>query len=849
MYRRTVAVVLLCFFLTAVARQSCQAANPSLGSIAPYGAQRGTEVEVHLHGDRLDDAQEVFVYYPGIEVKSFEVVGPNEIKTVMAIAPNCRAGIHAMRVRSATGISNLRTFMVGSLPEVAEVEPNSDFAAPQAIEPDHTVTGVITNEDVDYFVIAAKQGQRITAEVEGIRLGNTFFDPYVAIMNEGRFELSASDDAALVWQDGVASFVTPDDGNYIIQLRESSFGGSDACTYRLHVGSFPRPTAVYPTGGRPGETLEVRWLGDVAGEWTEQVTLPTEPSDRPEWFAHDDQGIAPSGNAIRVNDLANVLEAEPNNAREKATPFAGAAALNGVIAEPGDVDYFKFAATKGQVYDVRVHARNLRTPLDPVLSIERIGGVGVGGNDDSGGPDSYLRFTAPDDDEYVVLIQDHLKQGGSDYVYRVELMSVIPNLTMGLPERSQFVDTTVSVPRGNRTAFLVSASRADFGGDINVTMPDLPEGVTMETATMPGNQTVVPVLLTAPVEAPLAGRLVDVVGRLADENQDIEGRLKQTTSLVRGQNDIHVWDHNTNRMALAVTDEAPFSIEIVQPKVPLVRNGGMDLKVVATRKEGFTAPIAIRMLYNPPGVGASGSISIAEGATEAVIPLNANGSAEIRSWKIAVTGEATVGNGAVLLSSQLADLNVADQYFNLTYQVAAVEQGAETDVVITVANVTPYTEAAEVELLGLPNEVSTEKLTLAADATELVFHVKTTANSPVGQHKTLLCRAVVTQDGEPITHMLGTGQLQIDAPLPPKSSAAAEPAPMPVAIPEPPAAPEKRLTRLEKLRLDRQQAKEAKAAAVQNATPAPAADDTAAATTDGKTAENSEPAAPEKAES
>ncbi|MEZ6073357.1 MAG: PPC domain-containing protein [Pirellulales bacterium] len=612
----------------------------------------------------------------------------------------------------------------------------------------------------------------------------------------------------------MASLVAPEDGNYVIQVRESSFGGSDACTYRLHVGRFPRPTAVYPAGGRPGETLEVRWLGDVAGEWTEQVTLPSESTNREALFAHDERGVAPSGNAIRVNDLVNVLEVEPNGAREQATAFAGAAALNGVIAEPGDVDHFKFEAKKGEVYDVHVHARSLRTPLDPVLNIQRIGGAGVAGNDDSGGPDSYVRFTAPEDDEYVVIVQDHLKQGGSDYVYRVELEPVVPKLTTGLPERSQFVDTTVSVPRGGRTAFLVSASRADFGGDVAVSLPDLPEGVVMEAPTMPANQNEVPVLLSAAAEAPVAGRLVDVVGKLVDENRDVTGHLEQTTSLVRGQNNIHVWDHVTHRAAIAVSDAAPFSIEIVQPKVPLVRNGSMDLKVVVTRSEGFTAPIALRMIFAPPGVGASGSISIPEGASEAVIPLNANGNAEVRSWKIAVTGEATVGNGPVLVSSQLADLAVADQYFTLAYQDAAVEQGGETDVVVTVANNTPYDQPAEVELLGLPNEVTTEKLTLPADATELVFHVKTTANSPVGQHKTLLCRAVVTQDGEPVTHMLGSGQLQIDKPLPPKADA--PPQPVAEAPPADQPAPEKRLTRLEKLRLERQQAKEAKAAAAES---------------------------------
>lgn len=813
---------------------SSQAANPSLGSISPYGAQRGTEVEVAFNGARLADAQEIFVYYPGITVTHFEVAGDNQVKTKLAIAPDCRLGIHAFRVRTATGISELRTFMVGALEEVAEVEPNSEFAQPQAIPIDRTVTGVVQNEDVDFFQIDAKKGERITAEVEGIRLGNTFFDPYVAIMDAGRFELASSDDSALVWQDGVASIVAPEDGQYIIQIRESSFGGSGACTYRLHVGRFPRPMGILPAGGRPGETLEVRWLGDVAGERTEQVTLPSEATPDFGLFASDEFGIAPSPNWFRLGDLGNVIETEPNNSPPEATAFEAPMSLNGVISEAGDVDIYKFAATKGQVFDIRVYAREIRSPLDPVLNILRANGSGVAGNDDSGGPDSYVRFTAPEDGEFLVQIRDHLMQGGPAYVYRTELTPVVPRLTMGLPERNQYVDTTVSVPKNNRTAFLVSGSRADFGGELTVSFEGLPAGVAMETATMAGNQSYVPVLLSAAGDAATAGALVDVVGRPVDENVKVEGHLLQTTSLVRGQNNIHVWDHETDRMALAVTEEAPYTIEIVQPQVPLVRSGNMALKIVATRAEGFTAPIALRMLYNPPGVGSAGNVSIPEGQNEATIALNANGGAEIRTWKIAVTGQATVGNGAVLTSTQLADLEVADSFFKFEFQAAAVEKAKETEVVVKVTKNRDFPGPAKVELLGLPNEITSTTQDLNPDATELVFPVKTTANSPAGTHKTLLCRAIVTMNGEPVTHMLGGGQLRVDEPLPPKADAPAQPMPEPK--PEEKKPMEKRLTRLEQLRLEREQAK-----AAQTAAQAAAAEKT----TEDTTSADAKPAEPE----
>ena len=250
-----------------------QAAAPNLSGMAPYGGQRGTELEVTFTGERMGNAQQVLLYEPGITVASLEP-SPAAVKTKLVIAPDCRLGIHQLRIRTASGLSNLRTFSVGPLAEIKETEPNNDFAAPQKINLDSTVNGVVENEDVDYFAVEAKQGERITAELEGLRLGLTFFDPYVAILDTKRFELTRSDDAPLVRQDCVASIVAPADGTYIVQVRETSFGGNGSCAYRVHVGRFPRPTAVLPLGGKPGEVLDVQLLGDVTGPRTEKITLP-----------------------------------------------------------------------------------------------------------------------------------------------------------------------------------------------------------------------------------------------------------------------------------------------------------------------------------------------------------------------------------------------------------------------------------------------------------------------------------------------------------------------------------------------------------------------------------------------
>ena len=93
-------------------------------------------------------------------------------------------------------------------------------------------------------------------------------------MNAKRFELGASDDAALAWRDCFTSIIAPENGKYIVQVRESAYAGNAGCFYRLHVGNFPRATAILPAGGKPGESVSVRWIGDPAGETTSTIKLP-----------------------------------------------------------------------------------------------------------------------------------------------------------------------------------------------------------------------------------------------------------------------------------------------------------------------------------------------------------------------------------------------------------------------------------------------------------------------------------------------------------------------------------------------------------------------------------------------
>jgi hypothetical protein len=797
-----------------------EAAAPRFSEMLPRGVQRGSEVELTLSGSNLEDAEELMLYDTGLEVVSFTHPEGDQrgrqIKVRVKVAEDCPIGTQRMRIRTRTGLSEIRNLYVGALPIVDEKEPNTDFAQPQTVPLNVTVHGRVDREDVDYFVVEAKQGERLTAEVFGMRLGhsagNNYFDPYLAILNAERFELAVSDDAPLVWNDAVVSLIVPEDGKYIIQLRDAAYQGDGRAYYLLSIGTFPRPQGIIPSGGKPGETLTVTMLGDVRGPITREATLPAEVRD-PDRFgleARDEHGLAPSLQPFRISPLDNFIEQEPNNDRTQATPAAAPGAMNGVIGEPGDVDFFKFSATKDQEFDIEVYARRLRSALDPVINVYRMrDGGGVGGNDDSRGPDSYLRFKAPEDGEYVVAVRDHLNRGGPSFTYRIEVAPVAPSVTAEPIEFARYVQPDLVVPQGSGIGIVANVQRQNFGGPISFFSDDLPAGVRIECPEGWRGAGQIPVVFYAAEDAPVSGRYATIVARLTDPNQPdrrIAGPLQQKALMIRGQNNNRVWEELITRMPVVVADKLPFRVWIEAPKVPIVRGGSMNLVVKCQKDEGFDEEIAVRLLHNPPGVNSSTSAKIPKGQTETVISLNAAGNAAVGESMIAVRSTARVGNGERECCSEFVPLRVEEEYVQFKFAQGAVNQGQETPYVVTVEKRKDFEGEAEVKLVGLPANATCEPLKLTKETTQLVFTVKAAENTPTGLTKNLLCQVLIPEAGEVIAHNLGSGVLRVDPPPPKPKQPPPEAASQPVAQTAPAPRP---LSRLEQLRL--QQAEREKA--------------------------------------
>jgi hypothetical protein len=754
-------ILLFLAFFTVLALPSF-ASSPHVTSLVPTGAQRGTELEVTFDGERLQDTEEVISYEPGLEVLKLNSVTNKQVKAQFKLAPDCELGEHHLRLRAASGLSEIRTFLVGPFPVVEEVEPNNEPAKAQKLELNSTVAGVIKSEDVDCFAVEMKKGQRLSAEVEGMRLGRGAFDPRLTVLDAEGAVVADVDDTWLGRQDPLVSLVAPKDGTYIIRLRDSTYGGADNYHYRLHIGSFPRPTAVFPPGGKAGETVAFTFFSEATGEFIQQIKLPEIAQEQFGVFAQLDGLTAPTPNWIRISDFPNVLSSMTNQDREHATASEQPPplAFNGIIAHPGHEDWFRFPANKGSALEVNVYARRLHSPLDSVIEILDAAGHSIASNDDAAGADSSLKFTPSESTNYFLRVHDTLGKGGREFVYRAEITPVEASLALKIPEVSRN-DTQsrqfIAVPRGNLFATLISAKRANFGGPLTFGIENLPTGVVMHADEMVKNIDAMPLVFEADTNASLGCKLLDLVATGSNGTTRVTGNFKQNIELVEGPNNTSFFGTSVDKFCVAVVKEAPFHLRIVEPQVPLVQGGSMPLEVVAEREAGFDEPIHLQMVWNPPGVSSQPEATIAKGATNVIYQFNANGGAETRSWKIAVLGHATVDGGDLYVSSQLAPLEVASPFLTGKIETLWAKPGEHGKLTVNLQQAKPFDGKATIRLCGLPEKVTAPDREITKDDQEVVFDVQVDPNCSPGSHKNLFCAVDVKQAGHTIPHNIAQG--------------------------------------------------------------------------------------------
>ena len=803
-------------------------AAPTVNKVVPAGAMRGSECEVLVMGTNLHEPQALFFEDGIVQQTKIESVNDKQFKVVLKVPEDAPFGNHRFRVRTKKGLSVLRTFRVGPFPHLMESESESSQKKPPNNTADDaqeiqfskagglTVAGVVEREDVDWYKVVLAKDDRLSVAVDGVRLNHTPFDPYIDIVDTKGFVVAASDDHPLMEQDALLAFTASEPGEFFVRVRESAYGGSSACSYLLHVGRFPTPSVALPPGANPGSEVVVKWLGDPSGGFESKINIPStfrrassEVSHMLSVHPRREGVIAAEAVPLRVTNLPISKETNANDSPNGNPSVPAPAAIWGQFEKDGDVDWIRIEAPKGSKWSVKGWGRRLGSPVDIMLNAYRDNEkhTRITGNDDSSGPDSLMNVTTPEEGSFLIHIRDHQKRSGEMFVWWLEVEPIKPFVKLSVPpSRTKSQDDLFpQVPRGNRTAVLINASRSNCNTDLNVLAEGLPKGVTITSPTFQNGAPGGFVVFEANQEAPLDAAMVAYKAVDVATPDKVLGRLEQATEMIHGNPNRTPWRYSHSiKMPVAVVQEIPVTLELIQPSVPLVKNGKAELVVRVHKAEGFHGKVRLYFPFKPPGVGAASGVDVPADKNEVMFPINATGSAPVKDWHVVVAGTVTFegeeakGRPSIRISSQPVKLSVAEPYVQVALDKGTAEQGQDTTFTGTVTVPTAFEGEAKVVLLGLPAKTKSEPLMITSGSKEVEFAVSVEADAPAGRHANVVCEVHVPQGEDQIIHRMAATELRIDKPLPVKSQAAPKPKPVK------PKTQEKKLSRREQLRIQAQ---------------------------------------------
>lgn len=196
---------------------------PFVTGIFPLGGRAGDPVKIEMSGWNLDKA------------------------TMAAPPADAKPGRYKVAATDGETISNYVPFMLGTLPECMDQEPNDAPASAQKVTLPIVINGRSDHPgDWDVFEIQGKAGETIVTEVHARRLGSPL-DSFVKITGADGRILALNDDyydaASGLNTDHADSYLMvklPADGTYHVHLGDTRRQAGMKFAYRLRI-SAPRP--------------------------------------------------------------------------------------------------------------------------------------------------------------------------------------------------------------------------------------------------------------------------------------------------------------------------------------------------------------------------------------------------------------------------------------------------------------------------------------------------------------------------------------------------------------------------------------------------------------------------------
>jgi hypothetical protein len=620
------------------------AAPPQIGTLAPLGVRRGVVNEVTFGGSNLAGNPRLiapfdFQFEPQPAPAKSDAAS---WKIKLTIAADVAIGVYPIRIQTDDGISSPFLLAVGQLPQLAEKEENSTFEMAQAVpETPLVIEGQVAANDVDFFRFHGKKGEIIVVDAQCARIGSGI-DPTIRLTSgdANRAYIASADDSPGLLTDARLTATLPTDGDYVVELSDSRYQGSNRPVYRLVIGAVPMAEEVYPLGGRAGETvgLELRG-GTLAGTKIAAATLiPPFGTDLvvPRISsAMLGRGLSTAGApSLDLESLAALVVSTYPEVREAANPAASPSravapvVLNGRIDPAGDEDHFVLVVTPGQRLRIKVHAYENGSALDAVLRVLGNGGSVLANADDTtiplppkngqrqslSLPDPSLEVTIPGGtNEITLVIRDLEGRGGIGFPYRIVVEPLFPDFQLVSNE------SELSVPRGGTAAVEVTVQRRGLSGPITVTVADPPAGLNVRPGVIAAGQTTGVVSFSAATDAAFPAAPIKLVARAQGVNGPFE-RLAFKPVVYAQQPPLPTCTITEYGLVIAPALAQPVTLDTPSASIEVAHGLSATIPVKVTRTKGWDGALVISPLSLPPGLTIADA-TIAEKAAEGKVAV------------------------------------------------------------------------------------------------------------------------------------------------------------------------------------------------------------------------------------
>lgn len=606
---------------SALACAACLAKPPSVMLVYPAGGCAGTSFKAVIGALDADSATGISISGAGVSGKILkigplpperaaaaarrdEAKGMKFIEAEISIDPGAEPGIRDLRLESPEGASSRYFFRVGNIPEIREVKDHQSPGAAQNIgRLPAVINGQIYEGERDFYRFELSAGKTYVFD-----LAARAIRPYLADAVPGWFQAvmrlsDASGETAAYcddWQnspDPVIIFTPKKSGAYVLEIRDALFRGRDDFVYRLSAGELPFIEAAFPCGGGAQGETEVSLIGANLPSKTVKVSKSPGDGEMAEIRVRSGRLIS---NPVKF--MFDSLPEENISPSEKPpeNPSPVPRIFNGVIRNPYDAHWVRFAAKKGEELVFEVFSARLGYPADARLRLYNAKtGAKIAENDDVDDPsfglvtaqfDPRIIYRFREDGEYLLKLDDSRNQGGDDRVFRLKIAP---------PKKS--VELTVTpanpqIPLGNFAPLTVRAvKRGGWDGKIEIAVKDLPKGFSAEKCAIEPGKDSSFLMIKSPDSSDVKSFIPSFSAKTKIGDADVELPVRASEELTQAFFIIHTLP--VENISAAVLPKAPFRLEWGSdlPELPASVNAGnvLEINMRLVRDKGFNGPVRI----------------------------------------------------------------------------------------------------------------------------------------------------------------------------------------------------------------------------------------------------------------